>query len=215
MRTVTVIDYGLGNLFSVARAFEVHSAKVTITSDPAQIRKAEYLVLPGVGAFGDGIQRLQEKGFHEAIVDHQRTERPLLGICLGMQLLFESSDEFGMHDGLGLIAGAVRRIPAQNANSEPLRVPHVGWSPLFQPKDSVHNWSDSILRTTPEKSWVYFVHSYAALPSVADVLVAETRYGGNSITAVVQQGYISGCQFHPERSGPAGLNMLRAFLDQK
>lgn len=207
---VTVIDYGIGNLFSVGRALEHCGAEVTLTSDPALIERAPRLVLPGVGAFADGMQGLRDRGLVEPIRRYAASGRPLLGICLGMQMLATASDEFGEHEGLGLIPGRVVPVPCVTTTGARQKIPHIGWNSLVAPEAT--SWTDTLLSETAEGTAVYLVHSYAVTPSDPAHRLAECIYGGHRISAAVRRGRIVGCQFHPEKSGPAGLQMLSAFL---
>lgn len=210
-KTVTVIDYGVGNLLSVSRGFEAVGANVVVTSSLGEIENAERLILPGVGAFGKGMQELKNHGFDKAIIEAISEGVPLLGICLGMQFLMETSNEFGSHEGLGLIPGNVISIPKQSLNGDTLTVPHIGWSALEV--SSFHSsWHGTILESTKVGSHVYFVHSYMSNPSNSENLLAHCLYGENIISAVVLKDNIMGCQFHPEKSGSIGLEILEKFL---
>ncbi|MBC7542950.1 MAG: imidazole glycerol phosphate synthase subunit HisH [Candidatus Sericytochromatia bacterium] len=205
--TVTVVDYGVGNMNSVINALGHLGATVTVSDQPEVIASAERLVLPGVGAFPDGMRLLRERGLDEALHMAVGQGRPLLGICLGMQLLFDGSDEFGDHPGLGLVPGRVIRL----APAAGFKVPQIGWNRLV-PGD--RSWAGTILAATAPETMVYFVHSYAPDARTAVGLLATCDYGGHPVTAVIQHGPVSGCQFHPEKSGPAGLGILSAFLQQ-
>jgi imidazole glycerol-phosphate synthase subunit HisH len=209
---VTVIDYGIGNLFSVARALERCGAEVQLSSDSMEIEAAERLVLPGVGAFQDGMQGLRERGLVEAIRKHAASNRPLLGICLGMQMLATVSEEFGTHEGLGLIDGRVVPVPKTTTDGAPQKIPHIGWSPLL-PAAGVQ-WDDTPLAGTKPGTYVYLVHSFHVVPQQAASLLAICKYGGHDVTAAIRSGRVTGCQFHPEKSGEAGLAVLRSFLAQ-
>jgi glutamine amidotransferase len=206
---VAIIDYGLGNLFSVSQAVKAVGAGPYLVSKPDDILSAEHLILPGVGAFADGMRGLQEKKLDQAIIEYAHSHRPLLGICLGMQLLFDRSREFGDHVGLGLIPGEVNAIPRQTKDAQTLRVPHIGWNAI-QPKDQ--SWQKTILQGTRPGQSFYFVHSYVCSPTQTQHILAECEYGGHSLTAVVKKDRIQGCQFHPEKSGENGLNLIRQFL---
>jgi glutamine amidotransferase len=209
---VTIIDYGMGNLLSVRRAFEQCGAEVQLSSDPGWIRQADYLVLPGVGAFADGMRGLRDRGLVEAIRDFAGSGRPFLGICLGMQMMLDSSEEFGVHEGLGLIPGKVVAIPPTAVDGTSHRIPHVGWSKLAYP-NGVSSWDESILAQSREGTSVYFVHSFAAIPLNLGDRLADTLYNGVSISAAIKSGTLYGCQFHPEKSGLAGLGIITSFLD--
>ncbi len=199
---VVIVDYGLGNLFSVAKAIEACGGQAMISNDPKTIAEAERLILPGVGAFGDGMQRLASSGLIEpmrAAVFDRRV--PFLGICLGMQLLAEESDEYGTHQGLGWMKGVVRRLD----ESSGLKVPHIGWNNLEIKREH------PLLKGIPNGSDVYFVHSFAFRPADAADVVGVTEYGGE-VTAAVGRDNIFATQFHPEKSQEIGLKLLENFL---
>jgi glutamine amidotransferase len=206
---VVVIDYGVGNLLSVQRGLEHCGATVELTSDPARIAAATRVVLPGVGAFANAMQALRERGLVEAIRQVAAAGIPLLGICLGMQLLLDESEEFGLSRGLGIIPGRVVEIPGQSIGHEALKIPHIGWNSL-QPADGAH-WQESLLADLASGAAVYFVHSFMAVPANPAFRLADCLYGGHRIPAVIRQGRTTGCQFHPEKSGEAGLTILRRF----
>ena len=210
MTTVTVIDYGSGNLLSVARALEHCGASVLVSQDPADIESAERLVLPGVGAFADGMAHLRERALIEPIRRFATSGRPLLGICLGMQMLATVSEEFGEHAGLDLIRGRVLRIPRVTLDGRPQKTPHIGWADLL-PADGI-DWKGSLLDDTPAGTSVYLVHSYTVLPENPAHRLADCFHGGHRIAASIRNGNVIGCQFHPEKSGTAGLRILRGFL---
>ncbi len=207
---ITIIDYGLGNLLSLRAAFEHCGAKVELTSEPEKLKRADRLLLPGVGAFSAAMDNLRTKGLVDPIFEFVATEHPLLGVCLGMQLLFDRSEEFGHHNGLALIPGGVKSIPHHRIDGTPLRVPHVGWNEMEYPD---HGCSDgAILNNIAAQKSVYFVHSYHAEPRNKEHVLSFCRYGGHKINAIVQFNNIVGCQFHPEKSGETGLNIIRNFL---
>jgi glutamine amidotransferase len=208
--TVTIVDYGIGNLYSVRRAFESCGAAVTLTSQPAEVAAAQRLVLPGVGAFADGMAGLRERALVAPILAYAAIGRPLMGICLGMQMLASISEEFGEHEGLGLIRGRVVPVPRTDAERRPHKIPHIGWSALSPPQDV--DWTSTILDGTPPATPVYLVHSFHLVPDDPRHLLAECFYGGRRLTAAVRSGNIYGVQYHPEKSGPAGLRMIQAFL---
>jgi glutamine amidotransferase len=205
---VTVVDYGVGNMNSVINALRHLGATVTVSDDPNVVARAERLVLPGVGAFPDGMRLLKERGLDAALTEAVGRERPLLGICLGMQLLFDASDEFGDTPGLGFVPGRVVRLAPEPG----FKVPQIGWNRL-QPAEG-RAWADSLLATTAPETMVYFVHSFAPVLADAGDLLAWSHYGGRRVSAVIRRHSVSGCQFHPEKSGPAGLQILDAFLRQ-
>lgn len=204
--TITIIDYGLGNLFSVARAFEHIGAKIALVSNPDEIRKADKLLLPGVGAFNKGMEELNSRGLSEAIKEYAASGKALFGICLGMQMLFDESEENGHCKGLGLIKGKVAKIPASGVDGAEVKIPHIGWTKLYR------NGEPQLLNGVSEDSSFYFVHSYHANCSDNADLAAYALYGGNKITACVEKANIFGCQFHPEKSAEAGLAICRNFL---
>lgn len=215
MKKITIIDYGLSNLLSVRRAFAHFGAEVSITGDRAQIELADNLVLPGVGAFEDGMNGLRKLGLVETIRNKCASETPLLGICLGMQMLFDESFEFGRHAGLGLIPGRVEKIPNIDAAGNRQLVPNIGWNVLI-PTDDERDLHDTVLRNFPQKGEVYFVHSFEAKPAKTKFNLAHTVYGDRDVCAVAvnEAGNAVGCQFHPEKSGEAGLAVIEAFLAQ-
>ena len=197
---VGIIDYGVGNLFSLRSSFAAIGAEAFVSSDAAQLAKADRLILPGVGAFGDAAQKLKDSGLDTFVKEQAASGKPLMGICLGMQLLFEKSCEYGEHEGLGLLKGQVvgmsGKLPIE------LKIPHMGWNALRLTKPA---------RLLEEGSYVYFVHSFYA-ENCADSLAAVTDYG-IPITAAVERDNIFGCQFHPEKSGNVGLEILKKFCE--
>lgn len=211
MTTVTVVDYGLGNLLSVSRALEQVGANVELTDSAATIERATHLLLPGVGAFRDGMAGLQQRGLVETVRRYGESGRPFLGICLGMQLLFEWSDEFGRHEGLGLVPGGVVPIPQTGVDGRPHKIPHIGWNELFLPAGR-RSWDDTPLVGVKIGTPFYFVHSFMATPADAAHRVADCRYDGRVISAAAACGTVFGCQFHPEKSAATGLLMLRNFV---
>jgi len=211
MPEVTVVDYGLGNLFSVRRGLEHCGASVIISSDPDVIRTSSRVVLPGVGAFGNAMDKLRSRGLVEVVRQVAGSGKPLLGICLGMQLFFDESEEFGVHSGLGLVPGRIVPIPSKTVDGHLLKVPHIGWTNLTPSHDSSENLKGAF-RFAPLGS-CYFVHSFMAVPAIAAHRIADAHYGGHRIAAVVGRDNILGCQFHPEKSGKAGLDILRAFCE--
>ena len=208
-RNVAIVDYGSGNLLSASRAFEKCGARVELLSDPEKIAAADFLVLPGVGAFGAVMAALQGRGLDEAVTVFVASGRPFLGICVGKQAIMDESEEFGHHDGLKLIPGSVLAISACGADGNPHPVPHTGWDRLI-PGDK--GWNGSILDGLGPENSVYFVHSFAAVPKSRDHVLATCDYDGNEIVAAVVRENIVGCQFHPEKSGPVGLAILKNFL---
>ncbi|WP_287497384.1 imidazole glycerol phosphate synthase subunit HisH [Pandoraea sp. CB10b_02] len=209
---VTLIDYGIGNLYSVSRALEYCGAEVTLSSDPSTIEASPRLVLPGVGAFADGMSGLRERGLIEPIRRYAATGRPLLGICLGMQMLTSASEEFGRHEGLGLIPGNVVPIPTVTTQGQPHKTPNIGWSALTPAADA--DWSGTLLARTEPGTFVYLVHSYHVVPDDPKAKIATCEYGGHAITTAIRSGAVHGFQFHPEKSGEEGLRMLEVFLHE-
>ena len=201
---IAVIDYGVGNLFSLQRSLEFVGAEATVSGDAAVLRRADKLILPGVGAFGDAAAKLRATGLDQVVLEEAAAGKPLLGICLGMQLLFEESEEYGLHPGLGLLKGRVvameGRLPAG------LPIPHIGWNGLRLVK-----FDCPLFRETKDGDCVYFVHSFYA-EGCEDSLAGTAEYGLD-LTATVWKDNVYGCQFHPEKSGPVGLKMLRAFVE--
>jgi glutamine amidotransferase len=220
-KKVIVIDYGLGNLFSVERALRYVGADVEITGEAAKIRNADSLILPGVGAFGDGMAALKKRDLIRPLMLFMENERPFLGICLGMQLLMSESEEFGSHRGLDIVSGKVIRL---KEGTHKIKIPHVGWnrlapprhaSPIEEPADYRNScWKSLLLEDVRATTSVYFVHSYKVVPDDPNHILAETEYGENLFCSVLQKNYIWACQFHPERSGEAGLGILRQFLNR-
>ncbi len=210
-RPVTVVDYGIGNLYSVTRALEVCGASVRLTSTHEHIEAADRVVLPGVGAFADGMKGLAQRGQTDPLKRFIGSGRPFLGICVGMQLLLDVGEEFGEHAGLGLIPGRVRPVPATGADGKPHRIPHIGWNALVPPAAGP-GWGGTILQGLPPEPAVYFVHSFAPEPAHDEHRLADCLYDGQRLCAAVQVGNIHGSQFHPEKSGPTGLQILQNFL---
>ena len=200
---IAIIDYGVGNLFSLASSFAAIGAEVTVTADPAVLRKADKLLLPGVGAFEDAAKKLRQSGLDTVVKELAAAGKPLLGICLGMQLLFDKSYEYGCHEGLGLIPGAVK--PIANVIPKELKIPHIGWNALHFQK------ACPIFKETKEGDCVYFVHSFYAT-GCEEFTVANAEYGA-ALTAAVAKDNVYGCQFHPEKSGAVGLKILKAFAE--
>ena len=199
---VGIIDYGVGNLFSLQSSFAAIGQDVMVSSDPEILRKADHILLPGVGAFEDAVKKLCASGLDQMVYEAVKAGKPMMGICLGMQMLFEKSFEYGEHQGLGLLKGQV--IPMAGLLPENLKVPHMGWNAL-----QITNPHSKLLANTKEGDYVYFVHSYFAT-GCEESLAAQTEYG-QLLTAAVEKDNVFGCQFHPEKSGEVGLDILRAF----
>ena len=198
---IAIIDYGVGNLFSLASSFSAIGAEAVVTADPAIIRCADRLILPGVGAFEDAARKLRESGMADLVKEEAARGKPIMGICLGMQMLFERSFEYGKHEGLGLIKGSVR--PIADVIPKELKIPHIGWNALHFTRP------DPLFKYLKEGDFVYFVHSFYAA-DCNDAVIATSEYGA-PLTAAVANGNVMGCQFHPEKSGDVGLSILRAF----
>ncbi len=202
---IAIIDYGVGNLFSLKSSFDMVGAKTFVTGDAEEIKKADKLILPGVGAFGDAMEKLKSTGLADVIIAEAKAGKPILGICLGMQLLFEKSYEYGEHMGLGLIKGEIR--PISEVIPKDLKIPHIGWNAL-----SIKEPENKLFKYIKNGDFVYFVHSFYGA-DCTDSLIADTEYGAR-LTAAVAKGNICGCQFHPEKSGDVGLNILKAFCEE-
>ena len=200
---IAIIDYGVGNLFSLRSSLRKIGADTVVTADPAVLAKADKLILPGVGAFADAAQKLRDSGLDEVIRTEAAAGKPIMGICLGMQMLFEKSFEYGEHTGLGLLKGSV--VPMEGVIPGNLKIPHIGWNALHFRRES------KLFKYIKEGDCVYFVHSFYA-SDCEDSVIATAEYGA-ALTAAVEQGNIMGCQFHPEKSGDVGLNILRAFCE--
>lgn len=200
---IAIIDYGVGNLFSLCSSLKSIGADVVVTSNIDTIRTADKLILPGVGAFADAAKKLHDSGMENAVKVQAAAGKDIMGICLGMQLLFEKSFEYGEHKGLGLLNGSV--VPMNGTIPENLKIPHIGWNALHFTKPS------KLFKDIKENDCVYFVHSYYAI-DCEDSVIATAEYG-KEMTAAVELGNIKGCQFHPEKSGNVGLAILRAFCE--
>ena len=201
---IAVVDYGVGNLFSLRSSLASIGADVIVTGDAEELRRAEKIILPGVGAFEDAAAKLRQTGLDAVLRDEAAAGKPIMGICLGMQMLFDKSLEYGEHEGLGLIRGVVRPI-AEVIPAE-LKIPHIGWNALHFGAEK-----HPLFRYLKEEDCVYFVHSYYAA-DCAESVIATAEYGAE-LTAAVANGNVCGCQFHPEKSGDVGLNILRAFCE--
>lgn len=201
---IAIIDYGVGNLFSLQCSLKKIGAEAVVTSDENIIRASDRIILPGVGAFGDAVKKLRESGLCEVVIEEAEKGKPLMGICLGMQMLFEKSYEYGEYEGLGLIEGEI--VPLKGEIPNDLDIPHMGWNAL-----KFHNGKNELFKYINEGDCVYFVHSYFGVGCDSS-LVASAEYGID-VTAAVAKGNVYGCQFHPEKSGDVGLNILRAFCE--
>lgn len=206
-----IVDYGVGNLFSLRSSLAAIGEEAAVTRDRGEIAAADRVILPGVGAFADARRKLAETGMDDAVLTAANSGKPLLGICLGMQMLFDGSDEFGPHEGLGLIPGWVRRLPAADAAGAPQRVPHIAWEPLL-PGPGRADFAGTALQSVPDGGECYFIHSYAAEPADDAFRLADCLYGGRRVCAAAARGRVLGTQFHPEKSGAVGLGILHDFL---
>lgn len=207
---VSVVDYGSGNLHSVRRALETIGAEVQFIETAEQIEAADRLLVPGVGAFASCVDGLRQRDLVEPIRAYARGGRPMLGICVGMQMLLTTSEEFGQHEGLDLVPGQVLAVPAVDAGGQPHKIPHIGWNALTLPP-GLDSWRDTPLADVAPGTAAYFVHSFTAEPTDPSHRLADAWYGGQPICAALRRDNIMGFQFHPEKSGPVGLSILRAF----
>lgn len=203
---IAIIDYGVGNLFSLSSSLKSIGAEIVVTGDPQIIKQADKLILPGVGAFRDARAKLAENGLDQLVVSEAKEGKPLLGICLGMQMLFDKSFEYGEYEGLGLIPGNIR--PISDRVPDTLKIPHIGWNALLFPKDKPRS---PIFKYLNDGDHMYFVHSFFAADCDEHV-TSSTEYGA-LLTASAQNGNVYGCQFHPEKSGDKGLSILKAFCE--
>lgn len=203
---IAIVDYSVGNLFSLSSSLKMVGAEAVVTGDAEVIRAADKILLPGVGAFSDAIAKLRATGLDSVIVEEAKNGKPLLGICLGMQMLFDKSYEYGEYDGLGLIPGSVK--PIKPVIEEDLKVPHIGWNGLIFPKDKPKS---ELFKYLSEGDHMYFVHSYYAT-DCDDFVTSVAEYGG-ILTASAEKDNVYGMQFHPEKSGEKGLSILKAFCE--
>ena len=202
---IAIVDYGVGNLFSLISSFNKIGADIVVTADPQVISRADGIILPGVGAFEDAARKLRDSGLDKVIVEQAQKGKKLMGICLGMQMLFQQSYEYGCHEGLGLLKGNI--VPMKDSIPADLKIPHIGWNALHFTHES------GLFKYISNNDCVYFVHSYYAT-DCDDSVIATAEYG-KELTAAVQKDNIMGCQFHPEKSGEVGLNILRAFCEME
>ena len=209
---IAIIDYGVGNLFSLKSSLAQLGQDTVVTADPDTIRKADRLILPGVGAFGDAMDKLVATGL-VPVIRAEVEKKPLLGICLGMQMLFDESEEFGLHKGLGLIPGRVVKIPSTDVQGRPQKVPHISWDPL-NPAGGRTDFAGTVLAGVTPGEERYFIHSYEAKPADEADRLADTVYGGRAVCAAAAHGSVVGCQFHPEKSGKVGLKIIEEYLNR-
>ena len=203
--TVAIIDYGLGNLFSVNSACEKVGLQAFITSDASAVKNADAVILPGVGAFGNAMESLRETHLLDAVLDFVKTGKPFLGICLGMQLMFSESEEFGANKGLDLIKGRIIKFPERNANGNIIRVPQIQWNRIYPNSKAV--WDKSLLKNIEEGAYMQFVHSYYALPEDKDTILTYSEYEGCRYASAIIKDNLVGMQYHPEKSAVQGLKI--------
>ena len=205
---IAIVNYGVGNLFSLKSSFSAIGYEAVVTGDKAVIEKADHIILPGVGAFGDAVNKLRETGLDKVVIEQAKKGKPVLGICLGMQMLFEKSFEYGEHKGLGLIKGEIR--PIKEVIPSDYKIPHIGWNAL---KFNKNREKSELFKNINDGDFVYFVHSFYAT-NCDESIIATAEYGAD-LTASVQSGNVFGCQFHPEKSGKVGLEILKAFCQME
>ena len=210
MKKITIIDYGCGNILNLVRAIKFLGYEADITHDNQKIINSSHVILPGVGAFGNAIKQLEKYNLRKTILEYAKLEKPLFGICLGMQILLTIGYEFGVHKGLDLIKGDVVKI-SNNKNKE-IKIPHIGWNEIY-PNNNKKEWKNKILKNSLIGKSFYFIHSYACLTKNSDSTIAVCNYSGISIPAVVSIGNVFGCQFHPEKSADNGLAVLKNFCE--
>lgn len=210
-KKIVVIDYGLGNLFSVQQAFASFGVNAVITRNPEELRNADAAVLPGVGAFGDAIKNLKECNLYNPILEFIDAGKPFLGVCLGMQLLFEESEEFGNHKGLGVIKGSIKKFPELNSANEKLRIPQIAWNSIYSSEVS---WVETPLEHTKNNEFMYFLHSYYASPSDKNDILTLTNYDGIEYCSAVKKKNVFAMQFHPEKSAAEGLRIYKNWVNQ-
>ena len=211
MNKVVIIDYGIGNIFSVNQAFKKIGVETIVTSNTQAIEEAKHLVLPGVGAFHKGMQALHNLELHKTIIKTANKGVPLIGICLGMQMLLDESDEFKVTKGLGLISGRVEKFPEVKNKNSKIKVPQINWHEIV-PGESVISWKNSLLKEHKSRDSLYFVHSFVAKPLNIDHVLANYDCNGILVPALIIKGNVIGCQFHPEKSGDVGLKILKNFM---
>jgi len=215
MSKIVIVDYMLGNLYNVQRAFKSMGTKTLITNKKEDLRIADKIVLPGVGAFGEGMKHLKQTGLDKIIKEAANQGKPILGICLGMQLLMSESEELGKWEGLNLVPGKVVRFDPPRADNK-FKIPQIGWNKLIPSHSQEENnkklWEETILHGIKEDTYMYFIHSYYVQVENPEDSVADACYGHNRFCSVVQKNNVIGCQFHPERSAEEGINILKNFI---
>ena len=210
MKKITIIDYGCGNILNLVRAIKFLGYEVETTHEVKRIINSSHVILPGVGAFGNAMKQLEKYSLQKTIIEYAQLNKPLLGICIGMQILFTLSYEFGVHKGLNLIEGEVIKI--SNKNNKEIKIPHVGWNEIY-PNNDKKEWKNKILKNSLIGKNFYFVHSFACLTKNSDSTIAVCNYSGIAIPAVVSVDNVFGCQFHPEKSADNGLAFLKNFCE--
>lgn len=213
MKKVVIVDYGVGNIKSVQRSLEKVGSDPFVSSDPYIIETADRLILPGVGAFKSGMEGLRNEGILDSIISFAKKGNPLLGICLGMQMLLDESEEQGHHVGLGLIAGIVKGIPKITEEGSLRKIPHIGWNSVHK-THLQHSWYGTCMDNINAGDYCYFVHSYSAVPNTNLHILAHCEYEGLELAAVIKTDNITGVQFHPEKSGRVGLRIMESFLKE-
>jgi len=209
-KNVVIIDYGLGNMFSISQACSKVGLKTTITSDPNIICNSDALILPGVGAFGDAMKSLEQLNLIDTIRDFAKTGKPFLGICLGMQLLFNESEEFGTHKGLGLIEGKIHKFRFTQTEPKCIKIPQIQWNKIYFKIENA--WNDTSLSGVENNSFMYFVHSYYAKPHDESLILSYSKYADLEYCSSVKKNNITGIQFHPEKSGELGINIYKNWI---
>ncbi len=209
-KKIVILDYKMGNLFSVKNAFLSFGVDVNISSDKTEILRSDALIIPGVGAFGEAMANLNKHDLVSPILDYYQTGRPVLGICLGLQLLFEESEEFGSNKGLGIVKGIVKKFNQTSDNN--IKVPHMGWDKVHS-EVTVDKWKISPLRAINDAEFMYFVHSFYVLPDDKQIMLTSTEYGGESFCSSILSNNLFACQFHPEKSGKNGVSIFKNWSD--
>ena len=210
MKKITIIDYGCGNILNLIRAIKFLGYEIETTNNKKKIMNSTNVILPGVGAFGNAMKQINKYNLKDAILEYANSNKPLLGICLGMQILLTKSYEFGIHEGLGLIEGSVVKIPSEQ--NKKIKIPHTGWNEIY-PSNGQKEWKNKILENSLIEKDFYFVHSFICLTTKPSSTIAVCNYSGITIPAVVSINNIFGCQFHPEKSSDNGLNILKNFCE--
>lgn len=212
VKKIAIIDYQMSNLFSVQHACEHLHIQAEITSDPQVIAAADGAILPGVGAFADAMKNLNRLGLDKTIKAFVSSGKPLIGVCLGMQLLMTSSEEFGLHSGLDIIKGEVKKIPSHNSQNELIKIPQIGWNKIYQPPQQT--WLNTPLAQVKNNAYMYFVHSFCVFPKLAQNILSLTNYGGFEYCSSMMKDNVFAAQYHPEKSGPDGISIYQEWFKQ-